>query len=66
MCPVSAVHVAAVAKDFDLGSAESNMSPSSCEHQKNPGDWDASRGMLGDTGLSSSPTSAERAGESEQ
>src|SRR3989441_2721865 len=66
-CPVSAVHVAAVAKDFDLGSAESDMSPSSCEHQKNPGDWDANRGMLGDTGLSSSPTSVPaRGGESEQ
>jgi general secretion pathway protein A len=65
--PVSAAHIAVVAKDFDLGSAESDMSPSSCEHQKNPGDWDASRGMLGDTGLSSSPTSVvERAGESEQ
>ena len=64
---VSAAHVAAVAKDFDLDRAASDTSPSSRKYQRNPGDWDANRGMLGDTGLSSSPTSVPaRGGESEQ
>jgi len=66
MRPVSAAHVAQVAKDFELDSAESDVSRSSWERQKKAGDWGTSQGMLGDSALSSPPAPvAARRGESE-